>query len=50
MKMVATLSFLALSLIGASTATPSLRFVKRNSPNGYTDGAPSQAAIIGVIN
>ena len=44
MKIVATLFFLALGLIGASAATPSLRFAKRNSPNGCADGAPSQAA------
>lgn len=50
MKMVATLSFLALGLIGASAATPSLRFAKRNSPNGCADGVPSQAAVAGAIN
>ncbi|KIW89804.1 uncharacterized protein Z519_09233 [Cladophialophora bantiana CBS 173.52] len=50
MKIIATLSFLALGLIGASAATPSLRFAKRNSPNGCADGVPSQAAIAGAIN
>ncbi|KAJ9610081.1 uncharacterized protein PV06_05398 [Exophiala oligosperma] len=50
MKIVAILSFLALGLIGASAATPSLRFAKRNSPNGCADGVPSQAAIAGAIN
>jgi hypothetical protein len=50
MKIITTLSFLALGFIRASAATPSLRFAKRNSPNGCADGIPSQAAIAGAIN
>jgi len=49
MKFVATSSILALGLVGASAAASSLRFAKRDSPNGCS-GDPGATGVANAIN